>query len=259
VPAGLASGRARPHYFPAVHCRYTRGMEASLVQSSVDSLFFSSLKHETHFYILRHGQSEGNAKRIFQGSLDLPLDDVGRAQARAAGRWLAKRGVGAILSSPLARAAETARIAGAACGLGEVAYDQDFAELDVGIFTGLSYEESRERYPAMFRAFQLESWDAVAGAEKSTDLYERALRAWSILRDTALAGEKGLAGGEASLACVSHGGFIQWLVRATFGCRSWMPLLHTANCGVFELLVKPSEGGSAYLQWRRLNYQAPSD
>jgi broad specificity phosphatase PhoE len=225
-------------------------MVTPIESGSADSLFFSPLPQETHFFILRHGQSEGNARRIFQGSLDLPLDDSGRAQARAAGRWLAKRGVGAVLASPLARAAETARIAAAACGLGEGAYDPAFSELDVGIFTGMSFEEARERYPAMFRAFESESWDAMAGAEKSEALYARAMRAWAILRERALSGE-------ASLACVSHGGFIQWMVRATFGCRSWMPLLHTANCGIFELVVRPNEGRAAYLQWRRLNYQAP--
>jgi broad specificity phosphatase PhoE len=225
-------------------------MATTIAEGSADSLFFSSLRQETHIYIMRHGQSEGNARRIFQGALDLPLDDSGRAQAQAAGRWLARRGIGAILSSPLARAAETARIAAAACGLGESVCDPIFSEIDVGIFTGMSYEEARERYPAMFRAFEAESWDAVAGAEKSEALYERAMGAWAILRDRALSGE-------ASLACVSHGGFMQWLVRATFGCRSWMPLLHTANCGLFELVVRPSGEGPAYLQWRRLNYQAP--
>jgi broad specificity phosphatase PhoE len=227
-------------------------MERSLDQGSADSLFFSSLKRETHFFILRHGQSEGNARRIFQGSLDLPLDDAGRAQARAAGGWLAKRGIGSIIASPLARAAETARIAAAACGLGGPSYDPVFAELDVGIFTGLSYEESRERYPAMFQAFQAASWDAVAGAERAEALYARAMLAWTRLRERAIEGET-------SLACVSHGGFIQWLVRSTFGCRSWMPLMHTANCGIFELLVRPNDEGSAYLQWRRLNYQAPAE
>ena len=233
-------------------------METPPAQESAGSLFFSCLRQETHFFILRHAQSEGNARRIFQGSLDLPLDDSGRAQARAAGRWLAKRGVGAILASPLARAAETARIAAEACGLGEPAFDPVFSELDVGIFTGLSFEESRERYPAMFKAFEASSWDAVAGAEKAEALYERAMRAWSFMRERALSCERSRSG-DVALACVSHGGFIQWLLRATFGCRSWMPLLHTANCGFFELVVRPTDEGSAYVQWRRLDYQAPSE
>jgi len=58
-----------------------------------------------------------------------------------------------------------------------------------------------------------------------------------------------------SLVCVTHAGFIQWLVRATFGCRSWMPLFPTGNCGLFELFAAPSSPGEpAYLQWKRLNF-----
>ncbi len=64
--------------------------------------------------------------------------------------------------------------------------------------------------------------------------------------------------GDRNIACVSHGGFIQWLVRSTFGGRSWMPLLTTSNCGVFELLVAPRGGSEAYLQWKRLNFQVPA-
>jgi broad specificity phosphatase PhoE len=188
--------------------------------------------------------------RIFQGRLDLPLNDRGREQAAAAGAWLSEAGVGAILSSPLARAAESASIASQACRLAGAVLDPVFAEIDTGIFTGLSFEESRKLHPAAFAAFEGSSWDAVPGAEGSEALYARAMEAWSVLLRLA-------QGGERAVACFSHGGFIQWLVRATFGCRSWMPLVSTANCGIFELQVEPSSAGPAYLQWRHLNYQAP--
>jgi broad specificity phosphatase PhoE len=209
------------------------------------------MRRDTHFFIIRHGQSEGNASRVFQGRLDLPLDEAGRAQARSLGGWLARAGIGEVVSSPLARAAETARIAASAAGAGEPALDPILQELDVGVFTGLTYEESRERYPAVFQAFKSASWDAVPGAESSRELYARAMLCWDMLRGRALAGDR-------DIACVSHGGFIQWLVRATFGCRSWMPLISTANCGIFELIVEPTKIGPAYVQWRRFNYQAPS-
>ena len=220
------------------------------MDGSADSAFFSPIREATRFFIVRHGQSEGNARRLFQGRLDMPLDDTGRAQAGCLGRWLAEAGVDTVLSSPLARAAETARIAAAACSLPGIRLDPAFTEIDTGIFTGLGFEESRERQPEVFAAFSGQSWEAVPGAEKAEALYERALGAWSVLR---LAAE----GGGRAVACVSHGGFIQWLVRATFGGRSWMPLVSTANCGVYELLVEPTRVGAAYLQWRLMNFQAP--
>jgi broad specificity phosphatase PhoE len=75
--------------------------------------------------------------------------------------------------------------------------------------------------------------------------------AWAMLRDRVAE-----AGGK--IAVVSHGGFIQWLLRSTFGSRSWMPLFSTANCGIFELFAQPTGAGPAYLQWRRLNFVSPS-
>jgi broad specificity phosphatase PhoE len=221
------------------------------MEQVADSAFFASIEAETHFFIVRHGQSEGNAGRIFQGKLDLPLNDSGRAQALAAGRWLADAGVDAIFASPLARAAESARIAASACPRVEARLDPIFSEIDTGIFTGLSFEESRERHPEVFAAFEGASWEAVPGAEKAEALFARAIEAWSLLLGQAHAGSR-------AIACFSHGGFIQWLIRATFGCRGWMPLLSTANCGIFELIVEPTPGGSAYLQWRHMNLQAPT-
>ena len=213
-----------------------------------DSAFFSSIREATRFIIV--GQSVGNASRLFQGHLDMPLDERGRAQARGLGQWLAKEAVDAVFSSPLVRAAESARLVAAACSLPGISLDPSFAEIDTGIFTGLGFEESREWHPEVFSAFEAHSWEAVPGAEKAGILYDRAMQAWSVLRSAA-------EGGNRAIVCVSHGGFIQWLVRATFGGRSWMPLVSTANCGVYELLVQPTHAGPAYLQWKQLNFQVP--
>ncbi|HOX31420.1 MAG TPA: histidine phosphatase family protein [Spirochaetales bacterium] len=216
---------------------------------AVDGSFFASLREETRFFILRHGQSEGNARLVIQGKLDFPLDGAGRSQARAAGEWLASRGIEEVISSPLARAAETARIVAAACGLGESSLHGSLAELDTGIFSGLSLEEAKERFPGPYAEFESRSWEGVPGAESQEALYGRALEAWELLRGRAAAGRR-------RIACVSHGGFIQWLLRSTFGCRSWMPLVPTGNCGVFELLVAPTGAGRpAYLQWHLVNFQ----
>ena len=67
---------------------------------AADASFFSSIEKKTHFYLLRHGQSEGNARRKFQGRMDLPLSETGRAQARAVGTWLADKGIGTITPRP---------------------------------------------------------------------------------------------------------------------------------------------------------------
>lgn len=61
-------------------------------------------------YFIRHGESEGNAKRIFSGQADHPLTDTGRQQALAAAKQAIGLQIDMILTSPLKRAAETAEI-----------------------------------------------------------------------------------------------------------------------------------------------------
>ena len=74
------------------------------------------------FFILRHGQTTWNARGIIQGQADAPLDDVGRAQARALAEFLVGDGLSAgrtrgfprpglpVVTSDLSRAVDTARV-----------------------------------------------------------------------------------------------------------------------------------------------------
>ena len=63
-------------------------------------------------YLLRHGQTEFNVKKLVQGRCDSPLTDLGRQQARAAAAWLKAHGVAPdkVVSSPLGRAMDTASL-----------------------------------------------------------------------------------------------------------------------------------------------------
>ena len=71
----------------------------------------------TTFALIRHGQTDWNAQRRLQGSSDIPLNDVGRAQAKEAVATLSGYEWDAIVSSPLSRAAETADLIAAGLGL----------------------------------------------------------------------------------------------------------------------------------------------
>lgn len=216
----------------------------------VDGEFFRMLPHTVSFFVIRHGQSEGNARRIYQGRMEFPLDQQGRAQAASAGEWLAARKPEVLLCSPQIRAYETARIIGAQCGL-EPERIESLAEVDTGIFSGLDVEEAKRAHPGVAAEFFHKSWDAVPGAEHSSRMYARAVDSWTALRERALSGAR-------SVACVSHGGLIQWMLRSTFGARSWLPLFPTSNCGISELLVEPAgHGGPAFMQWSLLNFRAP--
>jgi probable phosphoglycerate mutase len=92
--------------------------------------------------IARHGRTEANAAGRLQGRLDLPLDDVGRAQAAAMAATLATTsgGVGRIVTSPLVRTRQTAEAIAEATGA-SVEVDERWIELDYGGYDGLSLGE----------------------------------------------------------------------------------------------------------------------
>lgn len=90
--------------------------------------------------IWRHGQTDWNAQHRWQGQADVPLNGLGRAQARAAAPALAGYGLTHVFSSDLVRAAETAEILGEFVGL-PVTHDARLREIHVGNWSGRTKEQ----------------------------------------------------------------------------------------------------------------------
>jgi broad specificity phosphatase PhoE len=101
--------------------------------------------------IVRHGETEGESSIRYHGRTDVALSDLGRAQLRAAAAEITRRNGGArfsrVLSSPLVRAAEGARLIAGDASLITI---EEFAEVHFGRFEGLTAEEIKERYPEDF-------------------------------------------------------------------------------------------------------------
>ena len=219
--------------------------------------FFAGLKAPVDFYILRHGQSEGNASKILQGRGEFSLSEEGRLQAAARGRALkavlADKSRALFFSSPQGRAKETALIIAEEAGLGEPVFIDELLEMSLGIWTGKAWEDVKN--DALWNDFQARSWDAIPGAESSADLYDRALRTWAALRDRVTE-----SGHVEKVIAVTHGGLIQWLIKSTLQNRSWFPLFPISNCGQFRLSAKPHPSGkSASLYWEEINSPIPAD
>jgi probable phosphoglycerate mutase len=87
------------------------------------------------FWFLRHGETDWNAQGLSQGNVDIPLNATGLAQAHAAATLLRNRGIAAIVSSPLSRANDTARIVADALGL-PVEVDDGLREVSFGVQEG---------------------------------------------------------------------------------------------------------------------------
>lgn len=105
----------------------------------------------TTLCLVRHGETPWNAERRLQGHLDIPLNEHGRAQARATAAMLEGKRFDAIYSSDLVRAVETAQcIAG---GVAPVAM-QALRERHYGCFQGMTYTEAKSSLPEAYAAFE---------------------------------------------------------------------------------------------------------
>ena len=95
-------------------------------------------------WLARHGETEWARLGRHTGRTDVPLTETGREQAHELGRRLAGARFGLVLTSPLSRAAETARLA----GFDDVAVvEPDLREWDYGALEGRLTAEIREDYP----------------------------------------------------------------------------------------------------------------
>jgi len=107
----------------------------------------------TTIILVRHGQTEWNQVERFRGRADVPLNETGLAQARAAGRriagaWQAE----AIYTSPLSRAARTAEAIAEPCHL-PVRVHPGLVDIDYGEWQGLTPDEVRARWPGAMNAW----------------------------------------------------------------------------------------------------------
>ena len=227
------------------------------------SEIMTTLSAPTEFYFVRHGESEGNIEGRMQGHLDRPLTTLGRSQARSTGEWFAQHAIefSVVFSSPLQRALETARIIARSGGYPDPRTLDSAKELNTGRFTDLSIPEIRERYPVEYAEFIVGSWESVPEAERAGSLTTRALETWKTVADTA--NEHG--GG--TFLTVTHGGMMQWIVKASFGASPdepppWMPLVLASNCAVFHFIARPVKSVDRngndlrwyYGQWSMLNF-----
>jgi broad specificity phosphatase PhoE len=100
----------------------------------------------TTLLLARHGETDWNRARRWQGHADPPLNDFGREQARALAA--AVTDVDAIYASDLVRARQTAEIVAAEHGV-PVLVEPRLREVDVGEWSGLTNDEIAERFPGV--------------------------------------------------------------------------------------------------------------
>ena len=182
--------------------------------------------------LIRHGESEGNRDRVFCLTPDVPLTETGRSQARAAAEWIATRYAPVrVVSSPFARARQTADILAAVLGL-TVAVEPDLRERSYGELAGQPYgavRASADYDPGVY-------WQWCPPGGES--LVEVAARAGEVLDRVARAAP------EDDVVVVSHAA-----VMAALRCHitgAWERGRVTPNAGI--ALVEHRKGGYLGLQ-----------
>ena len=94
-------------------------------------------------YLIRHGETDYNAARRMQGWLDIPLNDIGREQAKLTASKLIGVAIDHIYSSDLRRAHETAQHVSRIIKK-EIVSTMALRERDMGIFAGWQWEQERD-------------------------------------------------------------------------------------------------------------------
>lgn len=111
--------------------------------------------------LVRHGETDWNFTRRYQGWADTPLNALGLEQADVVARALAGEEWDAIVSSPLARARKTADAIARALGIADIEEDPDLRERGYGEAEGLTLEEREAKWMGPEWP-GLEPWDTMA-------------------------------------------------------------------------------------------------
>jgi probable phosphoglycerate mutase len=184
----------------------------------------------TAIVMVRHGETDWNRDNRFQGHADPPLNEAGRAQARALAEELAAEAASALYSSPLVRAYETASIVAQRLAL-EVRISEALREVDVGSWSGLTRAEVEATFPAGYRRW-LESEHGWDDGESYDDLGRRVVA--ELLEIAARHADQ-------QVIVVSHGGPIRSALAAAAGVphgevRRTIHVL--GNCAVVRFAVR---------------------
>jgi broad specificity phosphatase PhoE len=160
----------------------------------------------TTLLLARHGQSDWNAERRWQGHADRPLSERGWLQAEALAERLADVDLDAVYSSDLRRTRETAAVIAERQEL-EVLELPELREVDVGSWSGLTRDEARERFPEAYARW-LDGGPGWTDGETYEEMTARVLGAvWRIARSHA----------DGRVLVVSHGGPIRAIHATALG------------------------------------------
>jgi probable phosphoglycerate mutase len=197
--------------------------------------------------LVRHGETEWNLQRRYQGRSDSPLTATGLAQAHAIGRLLGalpEAKAVRIIASPLGRAQRTAEIIrGHFAAAPKLQFDDRLRELSLGSWDGLTYGEIAVRCPGVFDGDGRYDWYFRAPDGERYDAFAARLGDWLREQDAACA-----------LVVVTHG-IVSRVLRGLYArlpreAALILPVpqdkvFRLSNGAVEEIRVRPRDASSA--------------
>lgn len=162
--------------------------------------------YKMDIWLLRHGTTEANREKRFQGRIEYPLSSQGRWEAHLLAVRLKSASIDAVLCSDLVRAWETAAIIGKVLNL-EPAKETLLRECSWGILEGLTWKEIKKKYPLFYWKGKRRA--GLVGGESIRKLLARSRIALTRTTKKYLFCNR--------IALVSHGRFINAIIAAALG------------------------------------------
>jgi broad specificity phosphatase PhoE len=160
-------------------------------------------------YVVRHGQTDWNAERRLQGQKDIPLNAIGREQARLNGIDLAEilkvEGIAFdFVASPLTRTRQTMEIMRTAMGIDPRGYrtDERLVEVSFGDWEGFTLKELKATQRDRVSERNLNKWDFIPPGDDAESYEIMSWRSASWLNSV-----------DKPTVCVTHGGVIRSLFK----------------------------------------------
>lgn len=190
-------------------------------------------------YVVRHGETDSNSqKRLNGGFTDLPLNDVGVAQAKRLSKEINIEDFDEIYTSPLIRAKQTAEILNH--GVHDVKVDERLIEARYGSWDGASEAELMSEYPEVFDENEFlfpEYKKYVSDGEDYDDVYKRVDE---FISDMSKKGDK-------KIMAVCHGFISRSFLKVITGAQNISAIVQPDNAGVSKYRL--SKAGTRFLTY----------
>lgn len=179
-------------------------------------------------FLVRHGETDWNALKKFQGLEDIPLNENGLAQAHQVAAAFEGIGIQRVISSKLSRASKTAEIIAERLALPTPTIIEELHERNYGEGSGLTREERAARFPLP---------SVIPGEESYADLQERVVKVFHYIVEHFF---------EEKILVVTHGSVMKSLIGHFLHYTDTTKKVVPVNCGVMKVVEAKSGWGMAY-------------